>query len=151
MGVFTPYFRGHSSDSSKRREPWLYSEETFSLIKQCIIIRYQFLPFWDYLFFDNSQSGMPIMRALWINFPKCIEVFDEDEVFMLGDSILVQPQLEKGLKFYKKKNYIPETWFHFQTFEKVDLKTRRIVQNQANALIRHGKILVLYNPKKIEE
>lgn len=45
-GAFHPFFRAHSHIDSKRREPWLFSEDTKLAIRKAIRIRYSFLPYW---------------------------------------------------------------------------------------------------------
>lgn len=46
MGAFQPFFRGHSHQDTKRREPWLFNDTTTDAIREAIKTRYQFLPYW---------------------------------------------------------------------------------------------------------
>ena len=45
-GAFQPFFRGHSHQDTKRREPWLFNTTTTEAIREAIKTRYQFLPYW---------------------------------------------------------------------------------------------------------
>jgi mannosyl-oligosaccharide alpha-1,3-glucosidase len=45
-GAFQPFFRAHAHIDTRRREPWLFSEQTKDAIKKAIKARYRFLPYW---------------------------------------------------------------------------------------------------------
>lgn len=46
VGCFHPFFRGHSSKNSLRREPWLFDEKHMNLIGDAIKLRYKILPYY---------------------------------------------------------------------------------------------------------
>lgn len=46
VGAFQPFFRAHAHIDCKRREPWLFSDETKNAIRKAIRQRYAFLPYW---------------------------------------------------------------------------------------------------------
>lgn len=50
--AFTPFFRAHSHIDTKRREPYLFNDQTKNAIKLAIIKRYNFLPYW-LIFYTN--------------------------------------------------------------------------------------------------
>jgi alpha-glucosidase (family GH31 glycosyl hydrolase) len=39
----------------------------------------------------TNQTGVPIMRPLWYEFPDKTELFSVDDEFMLGPGMLVKP------------------------------------------------------------
>lgn len=45
-GAFQPFFRAHSHIDTRRREPWLFPNETINSIRNAIQKRYTYLPFW---------------------------------------------------------------------------------------------------------
>jgi alpha 1,3-glucosidase len=96
LGAFYPFFRGHAHLESKRREPWLFGEETTSHIREAIRRRYRMLPYIYTLFLHANVSGSPLMRPLWYEFPQDENLHDEDKVFMLGNAIAVAPVLAQG-------------------------------------------------------
>lgn len=83
-GAFYPFFRAHAHLDTRRREPWLYSDETKSLIREAVRRRYQMLPYWYTVFYEHSISGMPVMRPLWLEFPDDEQTFDEELEVMIG-------------------------------------------------------------------
>ena len=96
LGAFYPFFRGHAHLESKRREPWLFGEETTGHIREAIRRRYRLLPYIYTLFLHANVSGTPVMRPLWYEFPENSDVFAEDKVFMLGGAVAVAPVLRQG-------------------------------------------------------
>ncbi|ORX49714.1 hypothetical protein BCR36DRAFT_370724 [Piromyces finnis] len=60
--AFQPFVRGHSHLDSKRREPWLYDDETVELVRDALYLRYSLLPYWYTLFKESSINGLPMMR-----------------------------------------------------------------------------------------
>lgn len=96
-GAFQPFFRGHAHLDTKRREPWLFDEQTKLQIRDAIRTRYSYLPYTYTLFRENSINGMPPMRPLWFHFPKDSRTFSLDESYLLGEALLVHPVLDKGV------------------------------------------------------
>lgn len=62
--AFQPFFRGHAHLDTKRREPWLFGEPFTSHIRDAIRTRYQLLPYWYTLYYQNYLTGTPTMRPL---------------------------------------------------------------------------------------
>ena len=61
-GAYTPFFRGHAHHDAKRREPWMFGEETMVRLRRAAMSRYALLPFWYTVFYEAGISGMPVMR-----------------------------------------------------------------------------------------
>lgn len=72
--------RAHAHIDTKRREPWLFSEETRLIIREAIRKRYQLLPLWYTLFHEHSINGAPVMRPLWYEFTEEEAHFAEEKV-----------------------------------------------------------------------
>lgn len=96
LGIYYPFFRGHAHLETQRREPWLFGEDTTRRIREAIRGRYMLLPYIYTLFRHTNQTGVPIMRPLWYEFPNNAELFGVDDEFMLGPGILVKPISHAG-------------------------------------------------------
>uniref|UniRef100_A0A182N0N9 Glucosidase II subunit alpha n=1 Tax=Anopheles dirus TaxID=7168 RepID=A0A182N0N9_9DIPT len=94
-GAFQPFFRSHAHIDTKRREPWLFPEETKLVIRDAIRKRYRLLPFWYTLFYEHERSGLPIMRPLLAHYPADVNAYAIDNQYLLGDQLLVAPVLEQ--------------------------------------------------------
>ncbi|XP_010623078.1 neutral alpha-glucosidase C isoform X1 [Fukomys damarensis] len=93
-GAYQPFFRGHATMSTKRREPWLLGKEHAQLIREAIRERYTLLPYLYSLFYQAHITSEPVMRPLWIEFPNEVETFGIEDEYMLGSALLVHPVTE---------------------------------------------------------
>lgn len=83
-GAYQPFFRAHAHIDTRRREPWLFDEQTKNLIREAVHARYNLLYYWYTLFYLNEKSGVPPMLPLWANYPKDKNVFAIDDQYMIG-------------------------------------------------------------------
>ncbi|CAI4222718.1 unnamed protein product [Auanema sp. JU1783] len=94
-GAFQPFFRAHAHIDARRREPWVFSDDTRERIKTAIRRRYALLPYWYSLFREHAQTGAPVMRPLWYEFPEDESFLEEERSYMLGNALLVHPIVDK--------------------------------------------------------
>jgi len=115
--VFQPFVRGHSHIDTKRREPWLYDDETISLVREALYERYNLLPYWYTLFKEASITGVPMTRPMFMNFPNDEKTFTLEDQFMVGDDLLVKPVISEGQQ--EITVYLPKVykWYNYKTFE----------------------------------
>jgi alpha 1,3-glucosidase len=53
-------------------------------VRSAVKARYSLLPYWYTLFFLSEQSGMPIIRPLWVEFPTDKQTFATDNSHLVG-------------------------------------------------------------------
>ena len=94
--ALTPFFRGHAHLETKRREPWLFGDDNTALIRDAIRLRYSLLPFIYTVFAQSADTGLPVMRPLWYEWPHDAGLVTLDDQFMLGREIMVAPIVEEG-------------------------------------------------------
>jgi alpha-glucosidase (family GH31 glycosyl hydrolase) len=116
-GVFQPVFRPHAQEEVPS-EPVFRAPRAKQLAADAIRLRYALLPYHYTMAFENSTTGMPLMRP----------VLFEDELndagtlaatYLWGDSFLVAPVTEPGAT--RKEVYFPtkgSAWFDFHTGER---------------------------------
>lgn len=125
VGIFNPFFRAHAHIDTKRREPWVFGEPYSSYIREAIRLRYRLLPYLYGLFYESTQLGTPIVRPMFYEFPKLIELFDLENQYMFGESLLVNPIVYKDQDI--QKTILPFNdelirWYLYdrnQTFEEI--------------------------------
>jgi alpha-glucosidase len=112
IGAFSPFFRGHSMINSRDSEPWAYGEEVEQISRNYIKFRYQLLPYIYSLFYEASQSGMPIQRSLAIDYTHDHKVYNGlyQNQYLFGPYFLIAPvDSTKDLV----KIYLPEgVWYY---------------------------------------
>eukprot|EP01025_Chloroclados_australasicus_P058075 TRINITY_DN7270_c0_g1_i1.p1 TRINITY_DN7270_c0_g1~~TRINITY_DN7270_c0_g1_i1.p1 ORF type:complete len:901 (-),score=109.22 TRINITY_DN7270_c0_g1_i1:483-3185(-) len=112
LGAYYPFFRGHAHLETKRREPWLFGEETTNRIRNAIYQRYTILPYLYTQFRWANLTGEPIMRAMWYEFPSNPDLFDVDDQFLIGPGFLVKPVLEHGVGTVNVHLPKEEQWYN---------------------------------------
>jgi alpha-glucosidase len=105
MATFLPFFRTHSAHGTAQREPWVFGEPFTGIIRNYLRLRYQLLPYLYSLAWEISQNGHPFVRPLFWNEPGADALWQIDDEFMLGESLLVAPLLEEGQK--RRSIYLP--------------------------------------------
>ncbi|OCT68743.1 neutral alpha-glucosidase C [Xenopus laevis] len=147
-GAFQPFFRAHAVQNSKRREPWLFGKDNILLLKRVIEERYTLLPFWYLLFYQAHVSAQPVMRPLWVEFPKHPESFGEETQYMLGSALLVVPVLAPGVSALDV--LFPgsgERWYNFRKYECMrgpHRKKIKVTLDEIPVFQRGGSIIPLH-------
>ncbi|XP_031443041.1 neutral alpha-glucosidase AB isoform X2 [Clupea harengus] len=118
-GAYQPFFRAHAHLDTPRREPWLFGPENTALIREAVRQRYALLPYWYQQFYQAYRTGQPVMRPLWVEYPKDMATFTMDDQFLIGKDLLVHPVTEEGARGVTA--YLPghgEVWYDAHTFQK---------------------------------
>ncbi|CAG8521039.1 16051_t:CDS:10, partial [Dentiscutata erythropus] len=143
-GAFQPFFRAHAHRDTKRREPWLFGDPYTSYIRDIIKERYSLLPLWHTLFYEASTTGMPIIRPMFVVYPDDEKVYEMDDQFFIGNSLLVKPIVEEGqisTEVYFSGN---EIYYDYFTFEKIrgSIKVQiKAPLNKIPVFLRGGSII----------
>ena len=147
-GVFYPFFRGHSHESTLRREIWLYSEEDFLNIRNSILQRYTIIPYIYTQFYLHYKTGIPIIKPVWFydKSELALTEFADNEYFF-GNSILVRPVLSSNEDLSNMITvYLPENerWYDFYDYKEVKKNKKidyQINPNKIGAFIKGGEII----------
>lgn len=113
-GIVHPRFTIHSwNDDETVNEPWMYPEVLGS-IRELIKFRTKIIPYIYSELRKTSTSYHPIIRPTFYDFEHDETTFEENDDFMLGDSLLVASVVEKGKK--EREVYLPNNpggWYDF--------------------------------------
>ena len=117
VGAFTPLFRNHAAMGTRDQEPWAFDDNTEEINKKYIKLRYKLIPYIYDMMWNCSKNGSPIIRPLLFNYQKDKKTYEINDEFLCGDSILVAPVVEQGVK--ARMVYLPEgeTWIDYWTEE----------------------------------
>lgn len=114
MAAFCPVMQYHAEtkgEFNQDRTPWNIAERTahplvIDLYKRYADIRMNLLPYIYDQAIRTSRTGLPMMRAMSLQYPAdphCTEMISE---YMFGESLLVAPVMEEG--HGAKEIYFPE-------------------------------------------
>lgn len=92
FGAMLPVFRSHGTDTP--REPWQFGAEDspeYACIRDMIALRYRLMPYLYATAAQAAREGLPMIRAMMAAFPEAPELYAADDLYMLGDALLVKP------------------------------------------------------------
>ncbi len=92
-GVFQPIFRPHGQEHIPS-EVVFHDQETQDILRKFIQLRYQLLPYNYTLAFQNSTSGMPLMRPTFFDDATTL---NNTQSYLWGDAFFVHPITKAGL------------------------------------------------------
>lgn len=128
VGVFSPYLRNHREQFAAANEPWSYGEDNELISQSYIGFRYQMMPYLYSKFHETSQNGMPISKALCVDYPYDNNIYDVNyqHQFLFGDAFLIAPVMGKDKQ---KKIYFPEGQFYnIFTDEKIEGNQEKLME-----------------------
>ncbi len=109
-GVYQPIYRPHAQEDLAS-EPVFRSEFAKNMARKAIERRYKLLPYIYTLAFENSQTGMPLMRPLFFENPDNFQNYFISNQYLWGKDMLICPVLEQyrtQLQVYLPKG---SNWF----------------------------------------
>lgn len=92
-GMYMPFFRAHCDINNVDREPWIQTQRVQNVIRDAINRRYDMIHYLYTTFREATQTGKPLMRPMWFEFPDDALFVSTDSQFMLGESMLVAPKI----------------------------------------------------------
>ncbi len=114
FGVFCPFMRSHSDLNSPGKEPWAFGYRDEAINKRAIELRYELLPYIYNAMEQASETGVPALRPLFLEFPEDKHVTGIDDEFLFGADLLVAPVLHEGVN--ERDVYLPAgDWFDYWT------------------------------------
>lgn len=115
FGFLTSHTRAHGAPPT---EPWLYdSKRVQDVFRKSAEMKYRLMPYVYAQAKECTEKGLPMLRALFVEFPDDPGAWKVDDEYLFGSQILVAPLLEFGMT--GRTVYLPEgKWIDYQT-EKV--------------------------------
>jgi alpha-glucosidase len=113
--ALTPFLRSHSEYVSKPHEPYAFGDEFTRINRASVELRYRLLPYLYTLFREHTQTGAPVMRPLWFEYPDDDRTYLVEDQYMVGRDLLVAPVVTEGET--KRRVYFPrgDVWVDWWT------------------------------------
>lgn len=110
-GMFTSHTRCHGQPP---KEPWCFNEAFMDAFREIVNTRYALMPYIYAQSVSAATRGLPMLRALCIDYPEEPIAWLIDDEYLFGDSMLVAPLLHTGQ--YVRNVYLPSgIWIDYQT------------------------------------
>jgi alpha-glucosidase/alpha-D-xyloside xylohydrolase len=143
FGAFCPLFRSHGR-TWHLRLPWgwntgelgideianytggagnpdpseLHNPDVEPICRKYLELRYRLMPYLYTLVNETHETGLPIMRALWLHYPDDAVAAARGDEYLWGRDMLVAPVTEKGTR--SRRLYLPRgDWYDFWTEQKM--------------------------------
>ena len=116
-GVFHPFMWTHNYDPKRTLDPWSFGLKFEEIHRRTIELRYQLLPYLYNSFYQATQTGLPIMRPLLLDYPDDATAMDmtpagQNYEFLFGEDFLVAPVVVEGE--LHRKVYLPRgEWYDY--------------------------------------
>lgn len=124
------------------KEPWLYGEEFMNRFRTIDELKYKIMPYVYAQAKDSSEHGLPMLRALFVEFPDDPGSWQIDDEYLYGSSLLVAPLFHENET--SRNVYLPPgTWIDYQTGKAYNGGWQQIESGKIPAviLVRDGAVL----------
>ena len=138
FGFLSSHSRAHGAPPT---EPWLISKDFTDAFRACAEMKYKLMPYVYAQAKDCSNRGLPMVRALFIEFPGDPGAWNVEDEYMFGSQILVAPLLESGTE---RTCYLPKgKWIDYQTGKVYDggYQTIKAGKIPCVILVRDGSLI----------
>jgi alpha-D-xyloside xylohydrolase len=138
FGFLSSHTRAHGAPPT---EPWLISESFTQAFRECAEMKYRLMPYVYAQAKDCSERGLPMVRALFVEFPEDKGAWLVEDEYMFGSQMLVAPLMESG---NSRDVYLPKgKWIDYQSGKVYDGGYQTIDAGHIPAiiLVRDGSII----------
>jgi alpha-D-xyloside xylohydrolase len=138
FGFLSSHTRAHGAPPT---EPWLISESFTDAFRACAEMKYKLMPYVYAQAKDCSERGLPMVRALLVEFPQDPGAWLVEDEYMFGSQMLVAPLMESGTE---RTVYLPKgKWIDYQTGKVYEGGYQTIEAGEIPAviLVRDGSLI----------
>ena len=135
FGFLSSHTRAHGAPPT---EPWLIGKDFTDAFRANAEMKYQLMPYVYAQAKDCSEKGLPMVRALFVEFPHDAGAWLVEDEYMYGSQLLVAPLLESGSS---RTVYLPKgKWIDYQSgkvyeggYQEISIPTAQEVKAYAEA------------------
>lgn len=111
FGMLSSHTRSHGAPPT---EPWEYSKDFLNGFRDAANMRYELMPYIYAQAKHSSENGLPMLRALFVEFPDDPGAWLVDNEYLFGSDILVAPLFTEETT---RDVYLPgkTNWVDYQT------------------------------------
>jgi len=139
FGMLTSHSRCHGAPP---KEPWLIGAAFTDEFRRADELKYRLMPYVYAQAKDSSERGLPMLRALFIEFPEDAGSWTVEDEYLFGSQILVAPLVEAGAT--GRDVYLPPgQWIDYQTGKAYAAGWHRIEAGRIPVvmLVRDGAVI----------
>ena len=161
FGFLTSHTRSHGAPPT---EPWLYNQEFTDYYRANAEMKYALMPYIVEQAKHCTETGLPMVRAMFIEYPNDPMAWMVEDQYLFGQDILVAPVFDApqdfvdpednfnntdhrpttGLRHWTRKVYLPGgAWVDYQTGNTYQAGWQEITTDKLEAviLVRKGAVI----------
>lgn len=138
FGFLTSHTRAHGAPPT---EPWLYNESFTDAFRASAQLKYKLMPYIVEQAKQCVANGLPMVRAMLVEYPDDPAVWQIDDQYFFGSDILVAPMMVEASS---RNVYLPEgKWVDYQTKKVYNGGWNRIEAGQIPCviLVKKGAVI----------
>lgn len=146
LGAFQPIERLHSDISQNSRLPWEYDAPTAATGDQYLQLRESLVPYTYNLSHDATVTGLPMAKALYLDYPDQAAAYTSPTEYLFGDNMLVAPVTTPGQVARTTVWFPPGQWTDFftgATFTGPSTQTLQVPLDREPVFVKAGGIVPL--------
>ena len=146
LGAFQPIMRLHSDISQNSRLPWEYDAPTAATGDQYLQLRESLVPYTYTLSHESNVTGLPMARALYLDYPNQAAAYTNPDEYLMGDNVLVAPVTTPGQVAKTTVWFPPGQWtdyFTGATFTGPSTQTLQLPLDREPVFVKAGGIVPL--------
>jgi len=138
FGMLTSHTRSHGTPPT---EPWEYGEDFMKAFRKADEMRYKLMPYIYAQAKECSEKGLPMVRALFVEYPDDPGSWLIDNEYLFGSEMLVAPLFENESE---RDVYLPPgQWIDYQTGQSYEGGWHKIKAGEIPVvvLVRNGSVI----------
>ncbi len=133
--------------SGQDNEVWSFGEDNYEILKRYLFVRERLRPYVRECMRAASETGAPVMRPLFYDFPEDEHCWEAEDSYLFGPDLLVAPVMEAGAR--ERQIYLPAGTGWRDAFTKQEYEGGQTVTVPAPldvipVMIREGKDYPVY-------
>jgi len=155
-GALSPILRTHTTKNpDAERRIWAFPEAYFLAAREAYRLRYQLLPYIYTMARKTYDTGLPLCRPLYYEWPELDEAYTRTGQYMFGDDLMVAPVTEPGDPMTGCANmelWIPPgkwtNWFTGRTYEGPRIARLLVPLEDIPLFVREGAVIPMIRHKR---
>ncbi|HWC33337.1 MAG TPA: TIM-barrel domain-containing protein [Mycobacteriales bacterium] len=142
LGAFQPILRLHSNHGA--RLPWEYGPSVDKAAADALRLRERLVPYLYTLGRRAYDSGQPIVRSLYLQWPRLHAAYRHPAEYTVGDDVLVRPVTAAGNPAPARVWFPPGRWVDYftgQTYVGPSHRTLSVPLDRMPVFVRAGAVL----------
>lgn len=138
FGFLTSHSRAHGAPP---KEPWLYNDDFVKAFRLSAEMKYKLMPYIYAQAKECTEKGLPMVRALFVEYPDDPGAWLVEDQYLFGSDILVAPMMETG---NNRNVYLPAgNWIDYQNGKVYRQGWNTIATSEIPAIImvREGAVI----------